>query len=45
MPHNAADATHVPSMALIPITLEQGMFLLILAGGLYLFVSERLRVT
>jgi di/tricarboxylate transporter len=31
-------------MALTQITLSQGTFLLILAGGLYLFVSERLRV-
>lgn len=31
-------------MDLLPITLQQGVFLLILAGGLYLFVSERLRV-
>ena len=26
------------------MTLDQGLFLLILGGGLYLFVSERLRV-
>ena len=26
------------------MTLDQGLFLLILAAGLYLFVSERLRV-
>ena len=32
MPHNA------------PVSLDQTMFLLILAAGLYLFVSERLRV-
>jgi len=31
-------------MDLLPITLQQVVFLLILAGGLYLFVSERLRV-
>ena len=31
-------------MPLTQITVEQGMFLLILAGGLYLFVSERLRI-
>ena len=31
-------------MPVLPITLHQGLFLLILAGGLYLFVSERLRV-
>src|SRR3546814_9692175 len=31
-------------MALSQLTFQQGMFLLILAGGLYLFISERLRV-
>ncbi|TAK38894.1 MAG: SLC13 family permease [Lysobacteraceae bacterium] len=31
-------------MALSQFTFQQGMFLLILAGGLYLFISERLRV-
>ena len=31
-------------MALSQITFEQGLFLLLLAGGLYLFISERLRV-
>ena len=34
----------MPSMDLGPFTLQQVMFLLILAGGLYLFVSERLRI-
>jgi len=31
-------------MDLLPFTLQQVMFLLILAGGLYLFISERLRI-
>ena len=31
-------------MDVLPITSQQGLFLLILVGGLYLFVSERLRV-
>src|SRR5690606_25142867 len=44
MPHNAADARHDPSMALTQFTFQQGLFLLILAGGLYLFISERLRI-
>ncbi|MEO6264485.1 MAG: SLC13 family permease [Luteimonas sp.] len=44
MPHNAGDATAGAVMVFQQITLQQGMFLLILAGGLYLFVSERLRV-
>ncbi|MFC7302554.1 SLC13 family permease [Cognatiluteimonas weifangensis] len=39
MPHNAGDAR-----AEAPMAYPQILFLLILAGGLYLFVSERLRV-
>ncbi|MDX1549211.1 SLC13 family permease [Novilysobacter spongiicola] len=31
-------------MEMLPITLQQLVFLLILAGGLYLFISERVRV-
>ena len=31
-------------ITLLPITFHQGLFLLILAGGLYLFISERLRI-
>jgi di/tricarboxylate transporter len=31
-------------MDLLPFTLQQLVFLLILAGGLYLFISERLRI-
>jgi len=33
-----------PDLAFAPVTLDQALFLLILGGGLYLFVSERLRV-
>jgi hypothetical protein len=39
IPHNAGDA-----IASTPMAYQQILFLLILAGGLYLFVSERLRV-
>ncbi len=34
----------MPAMDWLPITLQQLTFLLILSGGLYLFISERVRV-